>query len=66
MDYDAVMHGDPKNPNAWWAVKPPRLAEILPMDFGKAPKRRLIWLIPIVVLILSIEIFFLLKIMLHS
>ena len=63
MDYDAVMRGDPKNPNAWWAV-PLRLPKML-VTFGKAQKRRLVWLVPIVIVIGAIEIFFFNR-MLHS
>jgi hypothetical protein len=57
------MRGDPKSPNAWWALKF-RLAEMLP-NFGRARPRRLIWIIPLMILLLAIEIFFFNK-MIHS
>jgi hypothetical protein len=44
----AGMEGDPKDPNAWWAVKLPNMMHIWMMeDLRGIPKRRLLWLIAI-------------------
>ena len=53
------MKGDPKSPNAWWAVKLPSLRETFPMNLGKVPKKRLYWIALLMIVIVSIEIFFL-------
>ena len=52
------MQGDPKNPNAWWAVQKLPLREIWT---GRVSKRQLIWLIPLFLLIVSVEIFYMIK-----
>ena len=53
------MEGDPKNPNAWWAVKLPSFRETFAMNPDKIPKKRLYWIVPLVIAIVSVEIFFL-------
>jgi hypothetical protein len=53
------MKGDPKDPNAWWAVKLPTLRETFSMGWDKIPRRRLYWLIPLMIVIVSVELFFL-------
>jgi hypothetical protein len=51
------MEGDPKNPNAWWAVKFPSLRETFPLNWSKIPKKRLYWLIPLMIFMMSAELF---------
>jgi hypothetical protein len=53
------MKGDPKSPNAWWAVKFPSLREMFSMNLDKIPKKRLYWIVPLMIVIASVEIFFL-------
>jgi hypothetical protein len=57
------MKGDPKNPNAWWGVKLPSLHETLSMDWNKVPKKRLYWIVPLMIAEVSVAILFLHMIM---
>jgi hypothetical protein len=42
----AGMEGDPKDPNAWWAVKLPNMLHVWLMeDLRKIPKKRLYWIV---------------------
>jgi hypothetical protein len=56
------MPDDPKNLNAWWAVKIPA-REIYPVRWSQLKKKRLIWVIPLSLLIAAIEIYFVYKLM---
>ncbi len=63
----AGMEGDPKNPNAWWAVKLPTMGNgWLMEDLRKIPKKRLYWLVPFLIVMASAEIFGLYKLGLFS
>ena len=53
------MEGDPKGPNAWWAVKIQGVG--LMEDLRKIPRKRLYWLVPLLLAIASAEIFGLYK-----
>jgi hypothetical protein len=53
------MKGDPKNPNAWWAVKLPSFRETFSMNLGEIPKKRLYWIVPLMIAEVSVVIFFL-------
>ncbi len=53
------MKGDPKNPNAWWAVKLPSLRETFQIMYAEVPKKRLYWLVPLMIALGSAEIFLL-------
>ena len=56
------MKGDPKDPNAWWAVKLPNMLHVWLMeDLRKIPKKRLYWLVPLLIAIAFLEIFSLYK-----
>ena len=58
------MEGDPKDPNAWWAIRfPSPLLMMFPRNWSKNQKKRLYWLVPLMVLIVSIEFFFVFRIM---
>ena len=63
MAYHAFMPEDPKNPNAWWAVQKLPLSEMWPKKLSKQQKMRLIWLIPLFLLMVSVEIFYMIKLM---
>ena len=56
------MPDDPKNPNAWWAVHI-RLPKMFPRNLSKTQKNRLIWLIPLLLIMGSIEIVYVIKLM---
>jgi hypothetical protein len=56
------MPDEPKNPNAWWAVKIPA-REMHPVRWSQMKKKRLIWLIPLILLMATIEIYYCLKLM---
>jgi hypothetical protein len=46
----AGMEGDPKDPNAWWAVKLPNRMHAWTMEeLRKTPKKRLYWLVPLLI-----------------
>jgi hypothetical protein len=55
------MEGDPKNPNAWWAIKLPSFLVMFPSNLSKSQKRRLYWLVPLIFIMESIGIFFVYK-----
>jgi hypothetical protein len=57
------MQDDPKNPNAWWAVQILPLRKILPGKLSKTQKKRLIWVIPLVFILVSVEAFYLIKLL---
>ncbi len=61
----AGMEGDPKDPNAWWAVKL-SLVSMWPKNPSKDQKKRLYWLLPLLIAIASAEIFGLYKMGLFS
>jgi|GEM_PF-4540583 len=58
----AGMENDPKDPNAWWAVKLPNMLHVWLMeDLRKIPKKRLYWLVPFLIAVAFLEIFGLYK-----
>jgi len=57
------MQDDPKNPNAWWAIHILPIREMLPEKLSKAQKKRLIWLIPLLLIMGSIETFYVIKLL---
>jgi len=61
------MSEDPKNPNAWWAVRFPSLAAMvsmfLPRNLSGIQKRRLYLVFIIIAIICSFEIFHLNRLM---
>jgi hypothetical protein len=61
------MEGDPKDPNAWWAVKLRYMGHAwLIEDMRKIPKKRLYWLVPLLLAIAVGEVFGLYKMGLFS
>jgi hypothetical protein len=56
------MEGDPKNPNAWWAVRI-RLPRMFPEHLTWGQKRRMLWLVPLMVTIFLVELFYMIKLM---
>ena len=60
--YDVSMLDDPKNPNAWWAIKL-RLPAMVPRNLSKAQKKRMAWICAFVFLMGSVEIYFMIKLM---
>jgi hypothetical protein len=56
----AGMEDDPKNPNAWWAVKLPNIRQMFMYmsNWQNFPKKRLYWLVPLMIAICGVEIFF--------
>jgi hypothetical protein len=53
----AGMKGDPKNPNSWWGPKLPS-REMLSIDLRKIPRKRLYWIVPLVIALGTVEIYF--------
>jgi hypothetical protein len=63
----AGMEGDPKDPNAWWAVKLPNMMHVWMIeDLRRIPKKRLFWLVPILIAEVAAVIFGLYKMGLFS
>jgi hypothetical protein len=56
------MDDDPKNPMAWWAVKL-RWPQMHPQNLSKAQKKRMAWIYAIVLVLGSIEVFYMIKLM---
>jgi hypothetical protein len=61
------MVEDPKNPNAWWAVRLPSLSAMasmfLPRNLSGIQKRRLYLVFIVIAIIGSVEIFYLNRLM---
>jgi hypothetical protein len=59
------MEGNPKNPNAWWAIRDRLWPRLLPEHPTKKQKRRMLWAILwailYVVAIASMALFLLIK-----
>lgn len=49
------MPGNPKDPNAWWALKTP-LPEMLPNNLSERQKKQVFWIRVIYLLFLAITI----------
>jgi len=63
----AGMEGDPKDPNAWWAVKLPNMMHVWMIeDLRRIPKKRLFWLVPFLIAEVAAVIFGLYKMGLFS
>jgi hypothetical protein len=50
------MNDDPRNPNAWWAVKP-GWPSMVPRNLTNAQKKRMAWILSFVLVLGSIEIY---------
>jgi hypothetical protein len=57
------MDDDPKNPNAWWAVKFRWPENMDPKSWSKAQKKRMAWIFAIELLFALIVIFYMNKLM---
>lgn len=59
------MDDDPKNPNAWWAVKlrMPDWPEMHPRTWSKAKKKRAAGIYALVLVLASVEVFYMIKLM---
>jgi hypothetical protein len=54
------MNDDPRNPNAWWAVKP-GWPSMVPRNLTNAQKKRMAWILSFVLVLGSIEIYYVIR-----